>query len=649
MPPTGSPTSQTLRYRPDIDGLRGVAVLLVVIFHAVPGNAPGGFVGVDVFFVISGFLITGIILNDQQRQRFSFANFYARRVRRIFPALIVVLLATYAAGWRYLMPDAFASLGRNLMGAAAFVSNFVLWSEVGYFDFAANAKPLLHLWSLGVEEQFYIFWPLTLWLAARTGRRSTGKVIAWGLLLASFALNLAVSGSSPSADFYLPVTRIWEILSGAVLAMSTASATPSAAPQQKRWVFSVEARGVIGFALIIWAALAFKRQMIFPGWRAAVPVIGAILVISAQHSWINRQLSRSAIVYLGLISYPLYLWHWPLLAYLRDSMPDTTDRVPEWQRLAAVALSVALAAATYHFIEKPIRFRPPRARYIVALGTTAAALAGLGAVTVLEDGFYVRLPPMIRDVFVVAAASDAGWRPSCMLGPELTASAFSDEACLDKGTGPLIFLWGDSAAATLYPGLHKLQEGSRFRLAVFAQSACPPILDLDIPGRPNCRAGNNAVLATIARVKPQVVVLHSMWLTGYDGADLERTVTAIRERVSARIEVVGPPPFWKDGLPQAYLQYYKLTSSLLPVYSRFHLDDSATVEDSLRAAAARLRIDYFSERDVLCRQDGCLTRTGDGPKDVTASDWAHLTEASSAYVAAQLLPRLVQLFEAAGH
>jgi peptidoglycan/LPS O-acetylase OafA/YrhL len=209
MPHASSSTSQTLRYRPDIDGLRGVAVLLVVIFHAVPGNAPGGFVGVDVFFVISGFLITGIILNDQQRQRFSFANFYARRIRRIFPALIVVLLATYAVGWYLLMPDEFASLGRNVLGGAAFVSNFVLWSAVGYFDFEAGSKPLLHLWSLGVEEQFYIFWPLTLWLAARAGRRSAGPFIAWGLLLASFALDLAVSAASPPAAFYLPVTRIW--------------------------------------------------------------------------------------------------------------------------------------------------------------------------------------------------------------------------------------------------------------------------------------------------------------------------------------------------------------------------------------------------------------------------------------------------------
>jgi hypothetical protein len=241
-----------------------------------------------------------------------------------------------------------------------------------------------------------------------------------------------------------------------VLAMSTASETPFAIPQRarpslssfgarlaaaRRWVFGIEARSIIGFALIIWAALAFKRQMIFPGWRAGVPVIGTILVISAEGSWINQQLGRSVIVYLGLISYPLYLWHWPLLTFLRGSMPYTTDSVPEWQRLGAVALSVALAAATYHFIEKPIRSRPPRAKYIVALGTTVAALAGLGAVTVFEDGFYIRMPALVRGAFITAADHDAGWRPGCMLGSEQTSAAFSD-ACLDRGTEPLVFLWG---------------------------------------------------------------------------------------------------------------------------------------------------------------------------------------------------------------
>jgi hypothetical protein len=238
--------------------------------------------------------------------------------------------------------------------------------------------------------------------------------------------------------------------------MSTASETPFAIPQRarpslssfgarlaaaRRWVFGIEARSIIGFALIIWAALAFKRQMIFPGWRAGVPVIGTILVISAEGSWINQQLGRSVIVYLGLISYPLYLWHWPLLTFLRGSMPYTTDSVPEWQRLGAVALSVALAAATYHFIEKPIRSRPPRAKYIVALGTTVAALAGLGAVTVFEDGFYIRMPALVRGAFITAADHDAGWRPGCMLGSEQTSAAFSD-ACLDRGTEPLVFLWG---------------------------------------------------------------------------------------------------------------------------------------------------------------------------------------------------------------
>ena len=649
------------RYRSDIDGLRGIAVLLVVVFHAFRGMAPGGFVGVDVFFVISGFLITGIILDDQQRRCFSFRQFYARRVRRIFPALIIVLTATYATNWYLLTPDAFTSLGRNLFGGAAFVSNFVLWSEVGYFDFEANFKPLLHLWSLGVEEQFYIFWPLALWLAFGLRSRSAGTPIAWGILLTSFALNIMLSSSAPSGAFYLPITRIWEILCGAVLAMGVSSGSriaetvtnffrslPISLATARRWAIGVEARGISGFVLIIWAALSFNRSVTFPGWRALVPVTGAVLLISAEGSWINRQLARPLIVYVGLISYPLYLWHWPVLAFVRDEFLPETGKFPGWAAVTAVGVAVALASLTYHFVETPIRSRPPRPRYVAALGAAIVALAGLGAVTVLEHGFYGRIPESIRGAFITAANPDFGWRPGCMLNPEQGAADFND-TCIDRGPEPLVLLWGDSAAAALYPGLHTLQNKGGFRLAVLARSSCAPIPDRDAPLNPHCRMGNDYALGIIARENPAVVVLHSMWRTGYDSASIERSVTAIRRATAARIVLVGPPPFWPGGLPTAYFQYYKQTSSLIPKYSRFHLEDEDVIENSLRTAAARLQIDYFSLHDVLCQSEGCLTRISADAKDVTAVDWAHLSAAGSTYVTARLLPLVVSSPETATH
>jgi hypothetical protein len=407
-------------------------------------------------------------------------------------------------------------------------------------------------------------------------------------------------------------------------------------------------RGIVGFALIVWAALSFNRHLNFPGWRAMVPVAGAVLLISAEGNWVNRQLSRAPIVYIGLISYPLYLWHWPVLAFLRNTVRPETGKIPAWENLAVVGIAVALACVTYHFIERPIRSRPVRVRYVAALGTAMAALAGLGAVTVMEHGFYSRLPAAIRGAFITAANPDSGWRPGCMLSPEQSASDLND-ACIDQGSEPLIVLWGDSAAAALYPGLHKLQDGGGFRLAVLAQSSCAPIPNRDNSLNPHCRSGSEHMLAIIARERPAVVVLHSMWTYGYDTASIERSVIAIRQATSARIVLIGPPPFWSEGLPQAYFRYYGQTSSLIPLYTRFHLENREAIENSLRTAAGALGIDYFSLYDSLCRENGCLTRVGSDAKDVTASDWAHLTAAGSGFVAAKLLPQLLGSPRAAMH
>src|SRR5450631_3726661 len=211
-------SSSSPRYRPDIDGLRAIAVMLVVNFHAFPEAMPGGFIGVDIFFVISGFLITGIIVRELDRQRFSLPGFYVRRIRRIFPALIVVLLATLVLGWLWMLPAAYAKLSADVFASAAFFSNIALLLQSGYFDIESGKKPLLHLWSLGIEEQFYLFWPLILLLIARL--RLSIPVAASIIGVASFVLNVALIGSNPVATFYLPFTRAWELLAGAALACS---------------------------------------------------------------------------------------------------------------------------------------------------------------------------------------------------------------------------------------------------------------------------------------------------------------------------------------------------------------------------------------------------------------------------------------------
>ena len=327
-------------YRPDIDGMRGFAVLFVLVFHAFPERLPGGFVGVDIFFVISGFLITRIIFSDMDRGSFSPATFYARRVRRIFPALIVVLIASVALGYQLMLVPDLTSLCRNTAASALFSANLMLLSETGYFDIDAHLKPLLHLWSLGIEEQFYLVWPWLLLVVPRPW--FVRFVIA--VMVSSFALNILLIHHYPSATFYLPVTRAWELMAGALVARYQ--------PARGARSGLIAAAGVIAIGVsLFW----FNSRTVFPGWAAALPVAGTMLLLCSKESLFNRTILGNRIaVNVGLISYPLYLWHWPLLVFTqiyRSGLPLTN-----LQRVLLLALSFALAWLTYKFVEKPIRF-----------------------------------------------------------------------------------------------------------------------------------------------------------------------------------------------------------------------------------------------------------------------------------------------------
>jgi peptidoglycan/LPS O-acetylase OafA/YrhL len=372
-PPIHAPGSAGTTYRPDIDGLRAVAVLSVVGFHAFPDWVRGGFIGVDIFFVISGYLISTIIMGGLARNSFSFAQFYARRIRRIFPALLTVLAACLSIGWFVLFSDEYMQLGKHIFGGAGFISNFILWRESNYFDNAAYTKPLLHLWSLGIEEQFYVVWPLLLWLAWK--RRANPAVITIAIITASFALNLYQTGVDRAAAFYSPLTRFWELMTGSLLAYWTlhpeqcfpvlrktiaALAGPGAMtgalpPDGAVWGSAVRnIASLTGASLIAIGLVTITREQAFPGWWAALPTLGAALLIFAgPQPWLNRVVLSSRLpVWIGLISFPLYLWHWPLLSFARIVESQTPGAE---MRMAAVLIAVALAWCTYRLIERPLR------------------------------------------------------------------------------------------------------------------------------------------------------------------------------------------------------------------------------------------------------------------------------------------------------
>ncbi|RYE52709.1 MAG: acyltransferase [Sphingobacteriales bacterium] len=355
------------KYRADIDGLRALAVVSVVIFHAFPHYLAGGFVGVDIFFVISGFLISSILLGSLGGGKFSFADFYARRVRRIFPALITVTFSTLVVGWFVFLDAEYRHLGKSIAAGFGFISNIVLWSESGYFDASADYKPYLHLWSLAIEEQFYILWPFILWLVNK--KRLSVTMITISVTLLSFSINIFSLGLAPEAAFYSPLSRVWEILLGALLAIWTYKGQKSGKNEPSLNPIRCLLKGLnlncqsiafknclsIGGLLLVVLSIAFlDKESNFPGWWALLPSVGTALIISGgMDAWLNRMiLSHRIIVGLGLISYPLYLWHWPILAFVRII---EGGEVSANFRMILVGISILLAWLTYKFIEKPLR------------------------------------------------------------------------------------------------------------------------------------------------------------------------------------------------------------------------------------------------------------------------------------------------------
>jgi peptidoglycan/LPS O-acetylase OafA/YrhL len=611
------------RYRPDIDGLRAVAVMLVVLYHAFPQAMRGGFIGVDIFFVISGFLITGIIARELDQQRFSLLGFYNRRIRRIFPALIVVLCAVLALGWLWMLPAAYAQLSSDVFASAAFFANIALWLQSGYFDVEAAKKPLLHLWSLGIEEQFYLFWPLVLILAARL--RQNLLAVACVIGLVSFALNVALIGSDPVATFYLPFTRAWELLAGAALACGWIRLDHGAIASN--W------RAGLGILLVAIAAAILDTGSAFPGWWAVMPVLGGALLLSAPQAWGCRHvLASPAMVWIGLISYPLYLWHWPLLVFfaLIKFAPLTL-----LERGLIVALSFALAWATYRFVEIPFRFGRPNPARLLSLSGAMVLIAVAGAVVVENRGFDFRLPDEIRGMTEVATQSSK-WRVHRCLIDLSGEMSFADD-CVDRGRRPLILIWGDSTAGALMPGLRKAQESRAFGIAQFTSSSCIPALNTDVAGTPNCRAINDKVLALAQELKPDIVLLHSTWDRYLDG--VVATVAALKQTTNARIVVLGSVPWWKRGLPNEVLRYFMLHHRLIPVRSgRAEADGSGA---RLRDKVMPLGAEFISVWDVMCNADGCLTRIGDKASDISATDQVHLTEEGSVFLVQSIIDRIL--------
>jgi len=629
--------AHALAYRADIDGLRAVAVIAVLIYHAFPQLVPGGFAGVDVFFVISGYLITGIIDRQCAEKRFSFRTFYARRILRIFPSLITVVVATFLIAWFVLPVAEMEALGSNIWGAAAFIENFMLHEQiVGYFDPGAERLPLLHLWSLGIEEQYYIVWPAAFVLIARWPSRKLAIVTA--LAAGSLMVCLATPAKEAAWAFYSPTTRGWELLAGSLLAIWLRR-RPGLATNP----VAGKLLAGLGTAGILFAFFGFSGTSPWPGVRTIVPVLGAVGVIATGGTLVHRVLALPPLVLVGLISYPLYLWHYPLIAFTKlhfgGSAPSST-------LLAMLGLSAVLAWLTYRFIELPIRFGAASMSWRVGplLAAMAATLA-VGVTATSTRGLPVRFAPEIRGFMLSGTETSSHWRRGRCLLLLQPASEFGAD-CAGQGRRPLLLIWGDSYGAALYPGLLHFSTQRGYDVAQYTASACPPLIGYTLDARPFCKSINDDVVLRIGRLRPDVVILDATW--GHAEAvlreDLPRTVAQLRANGIGRIVLMGPPPSWQGvGLSHNVLDYYRQTGAVLPERTFFRSNDEWTRErDALfRGLTRELGIDYISVRDVFCNDAGCLSRIGPDGSQLTAFDPGHLTVPGAIFLASHTLDELL--------
>jgi peptidoglycan/LPS O-acetylase OafA/YrhL len=504
------PHTAGARYRPDIDGLRALAIVPVLLFHyRVPGFS-GGFVGVDVFFVISGYLIASLIYGEMRDGRFSILAFYERRIRRIFPALFALLIPSTVAAWFILFPPDFARYAHSLFYTAFFASNVGFWRELGYFDVAAEQKPLLHLWSIAVEEQFYVLFPAILLLVSgRSKARALAAVCV--ILAASFAFSVYAVHAGPAFAFYMLPSRAWELMLGAVLAIGG-----FAAPGNR---VAREALAVLGVVLIAASVFVYTKTTPFPGWAALLPCAGAALVIYAgqARTGMNAVLSTRLPVFIGLISYSLYLWHWPLLVFTRDVLGR--DLRP-WETAALIAAAFALAIASWRFVERPFRvrgFRPPRWKLFGGALAAMALTAACGAAIAVDHGVPQRFSPQVQRI--LAAVHDVDPRAvTCfgMTGADVKAGKLCRIGDLSAKTASFV-LWGDSHAGAILPAIDAIAKREHRAGYFAATDSCPPLLGVSRPDTAKCKRFNDAVIVLATQPQIRDVILDARWAKNAEG------------------------------------------------------------------------------------------------------------------------------------
>ncbi|MEM8632044.1 MAG: acyltransferase family protein [Pseudomonadota bacterium] len=633
-----------MKYRPEIDGLRAIAVVPVVLFHAGISGFDGGFVGVDVFFVISGYLITTIIVDEVAEGRFSLARFYERRARRILPVLFFVVLVCLPFAWFWLMPRYLETFNLSVLGVATFTSNFLFWSRTGYFETNAELQPLLHTWSLAVEEQYYIFFPILIMLIWRFGARVVWATLI-GLSVLSFAWAEASVRTDPAGAFFLLPARGWELLIGALAALWLRRSAQISLPPPLRDVFAA-----FGLALVLFSIVMYDDRTVFPGTTALLPTVGTVLLVlfAGQGGQVQRVLSLRPLVWIGLISYGAYLWHQPVFAFFKHRFGSTSFDGHVW---GLIALSFALAIFSYLLVEQPFRRRISTRSVVIS--TVSAGVAAVAVATTMH--FYVddrpeRLPSYQwalehADPEVLRYVQRKNTRLVCGDGSDKLGIRQCEFGTADAP--PTLALWGDSLAGALLSGLDEIARENGSAGAAFFANACPPVPGLRNTVARKCVGETHEDILTRILALPDLeqVIITGNFVGAMDAPNVlvdgaATSAGKIEARLATVVERLKERGVTVVLLEQGPLFAEPAADYLVQSLRHGHLDPIAVTRDAHLASLAQARglsefVDTYVETDdFFCGPEVCSSIDAAG--QLVIYDRNHVTRAYSRKLAEYL-------------
>ena len=681
-----------MKYRPEIDGLRAIAVIAVILFHANFNAFRGGFIGVDIFFVISGYLITTILLNDLEAGNFSIAHFYERRARRILPALFLVMFACLPLAWFWLSPSDMRNFSQSLVAVTVFASNILFWRSSGYFDTATELKPLIHTWSLSIEEQYYLLFPLFLFFAWRLGKRWIVGILA---VVAILSLTFAqwYVNKNPSFTFYMLPTRAWELLIGAFVAFYYSERNIK---KHKYWASQLGS--MLGFALIVYATFAFSSRTPFPSLYALVPSIGTALIIifATSQTLMGKLLSKKPLLWIGLISYSAYLWHQPLFAFARH---HTLEQTSQGVLAMLGVITLLLAYLTWKFVERPFRDEHRFSRnqiillsLICSLTFMTVGIFGLKSNGFIENRQSINNSQVIFDFGTVNNtislqdhAVTTGEKPnqtsdinskSAFLNyfenslpnwhfferlgiPKLFAYECDfydidkyrsgnptnipvekiDKSCYTRNSNQdkVVFIWGDSHAQHLRPGLsEKLPKN--WQVLQVASSGCDARLGAKTNPENYCEQSNWFAFESIKQSQPDVVIIGQN--QGHNLNNMLSIANTLQQIGIKKVIFTGPTPHWNKDLPSIVINLWENT----PNFTKIGLDLNVVKLDNeiLNTFPNTKKTHYVSLINELCNESGCQIFIGNDKKlGITSWDYGHLTPVASVKVARKKLIPLI--------